>query len=268
MLFAVPVVSPTPELLPAPKSGLPGFVGRPLWKEARSIVELKNLRQSAYWHGENFPQGQGRPALLIPGFLASPRSTHALHHIMSEAGWLVRVAEVGRNSGPAHRNVDIAQRNLHELAEETGQTVTVIGHSRGGQFSKILAIRSPEVVRQVIGLGTPMRVKYPSFFVMKVPAEILDKAWRVGVFGPVDKTQEDATEDMRFLSIPDHIDLVSIWSKTDGIVDWRLSLEPGAANIEIDASHLGMLSSIAGIEGVATALLRQSSLNSEAANLS
>ena len=186
---------------------------------------------------------------------------------MSQAGWDVQTAAVGRNAGPAHRSVDAARANLHLLAERSGQPVTIIGHSRGGQFAKILAVQSPDVVRQVVGLGTPLRVKYPSFFVMKVPAEILDKAWRWGLFGPVDKSQEDATEELRFTPTPDHIELVSIWSKSDGIVDWRLSVQPGVVSIEIDASHLGMLSSVAGIEAVAKALARQGSVNFRSENV-
>lgn len=247
---------------PTPKSGIAGFVGRPLWLEARSPFELRDLRESPLWQGDNFPAGHGRPALLMPGFLASSRSTTALEHVMRCAGWSVRTADVGRNAGPAHRSVDVAQRDLRDLAEETGQPVTVIGHSRGAQFSKILAVQNPDLVKQVIGLGTPMRVKYPMFFVMKVPAEILDKMWRWGVFGFVDKSQEDATEDLRFSPVPEHVDVVSIWSKNDGIVDWRLSLEPGATNIEIDASHLGMLSSVAGITAIGQGLSRQWSKSS------
>ncbi len=242
---------------PSPKSGVAGFLGRPLWLEARSPFELQELRQSPYWHGEGLPAGNGRPALLMPGFLASGRSTYALQHVMSAAGWDVHTADIGRNAGPAHRSIDAAQVDLDKMAQRTGEAVTVIGHSRGGQFSKILAVRSPDLVKQVVGLGTPLRTKYPSFFVMKVPAEALDKAWRWGWFGHVDKSQEDAIEDLRFVPIPDHIDLVSIWSKTDGIVDWRLSMEPGAFSIEVDASHLGMMSSVAGISAVATALSRQ-----------
>lgn len=242
---------------PTPRSGVRAFVGRPVWLEARSPFELRELRQSPLWHGEGFPEGRGRPVLLMPGFLASSRSTAALEHIMSVAGWNVRSAQVGRNAGPAHRSVDAGRRDLQELAEETGQPVTVIGHSRGGQFAKILSVQNPGLVRQVVGLGTPMRVKYPMFFVMKVPAEVLDKCWRLGMFGPVDKSLEDATEDLRFVRAPDHVDVVSIWSKSDGVVDWRLSHEPGATNIEIDASHLGMLSSVAGAQGVAKAVARQ-----------
>lgn len=193
----------------------------------------------------------------MPGFLAGSRSTAALEHVMREAGWLVRAADVGRNAGPAHRSCDQGREDMQALADETGQKVTLIGHSRGGQFAKILSIQKPELVRQVVGLGTPLQVKYPMFFVMKVPAEILDKAWRLGAFGPVDKAQEDATEALRFRDMPPGIEFVSIWSRSDGIVDWRLSQAHDAANIEVDASHLGILSSVQGISGVAKALSRQ-----------
>lgn len=249
----------TPEVddeLPPPPSGLAGMVGRPVWLEARSPFELRQLRRSPMWRGVGLPAGEGRPILVFPGFLASQRSTSALRHVLSEAGWRVEVAPVGRNAGPAQHSIDKGRDTLHQLYEETGERVRIIGHSRGGQFGRILAVRYPKRVAQVVGVGTPLTVKYPSYLVVKIPAETLDKLWRKGAFGHVDQTREQGIEDLRYADFPDDVDLVSVWSRTDGIVDWRLSLEPAASNIEVDASHMGLINSIAGLEGVAAALAR------------
>ena len=40
--------------------------------------------------------------------------------------------------------------------------------------------------------------------------------------------------------LPEDIDLVSIYTTSDGIVDWRACVVPGAKNIEVPGSHLGM----------------------------
>lgn len=232
------------------------MLGRPVWKEARSPVEIRALRRSALWRGVGIPPGEGRPVLIIPGFLAGKRSAAALHHVLSAAGWDAMVAPVGRNAGPAQYSVDQSEKALRKLHERTGSRVRVIGHSRGGQFGRILAVRHPEAVSQVVGVGTPLTVKYPSFLVVKLPAEALDKAWRKGAFGYVDVDRERTVDDQRYLPFPDSVDLVSVWSRSDGIVDWRLSLEPAATNIEVDASHLGLFNSIAGIRGIAAALER------------
>lgn len=120
----------------------------------------------------------------------------------------------------------------------------------------MLAVLHTDDVHQVISLGTPLTVKYPSYLVVKLPAEALDKLWRKGAFGHVDIQQEQRVDDLRDLPFPDDVDLVSVWSRSDGIVDWRLSLEPAAASIEVRSSHLGLINSVSGIEGIATALSR------------
>lgn len=240
------------------RRGLLGWFGRPVHLEVRRPFELRALRRSPFWRGDRLPPGRGRPLLLIPGFMAGPNTAEPLAHVLQAAGWRVRVAGVGRNSGPAYEGVDTCERELCDLAEEYGQPVSVIGHSRGGQYARILGVRHTERVAQVIVVGTPLLVKYPPFFVVKVPAEVLDRAWRAGAFGPVDPEREQEVDDHRYLPFPEDIDFVSIWSKTDGIVDWRMSQEPGAVDIEVSASHLGLISSVEGVRAIGEALARQS----------
>ncbi|MBT8240286.1 MAG: alpha/beta hydrolase [Acidimicrobiia bacterium] len=202
------------------------------------------------------PDGNNRPILLIAGFLAGPRTIDALDHVLSVAGWRVRQAEVGRNAGPAYHGIEHCERDLNALFEDSGQKVRIVGHSRGGQFARVLAVRFPEMVRQIITLGSPLRVKYPKYAVVKVPAEALDRLWRTGVFGAVDTHAEQRVDDDRFVPVSQAIDFVSIFSKTDGIVDWRTSLDPQADLIEVNASHAGLPNSMAGVDAVASALGR------------
>jgi pimeloyl-ACP methyl ester carboxylesterase len=233
-----------------------GWLGRPVWGEARSIRELRLLRQSAWWQGYQVPEGKNRPVLLIAGFLAGPRTIDALDHVLSVAGWRVRQAEVGRNAGPAYHGIAHCERDLAALQEDSDQKVRVIGHSRGGQYARVLAVRFPQMIEQIITLGSPLRVKYPKYAVVKVPAEALDRLWRTGVFGAVDTEAEERVDEDRFVSVPDGINFVSVYSKTDGIVDWRTSIDPQADMIEVNASHAGLPNSIAGVAAVAAALAR------------
>lgn len=253
------VTTPTvePATLHVPQSGLAGWFGRPVVLEARSPFEQRALRRSKLWTGIGVPRGRSRPMLIIPGFLAAPRSARSLLHVMSEAGWAVEAAAVGRNSGPAYVGVDAAESDLHRLFEAAGEPVTLIGHSRGGQFARILAVRYPQMVAQVITLGAPLLVKYPGFAAVKVPAEMLDRGWRAGAFGRVFPDRESEVDRDRHADFPPGLDFVSIYSKTDGIVDWRTSIEPAAFPIEVNASHRGLINGVAGVSAIATALSRQ-----------
>jgi hypothetical protein len=49
------------------------------------------------------------------------------------------------------------------------------------------------------------------------------------------ETRELATADF-----PKDVRFVSVYSKSDGIVDWRSCLDPAAEHVEIVASHIGM----------------------------
>lgn len=195
--------------------------------------------------------------LVIPGFLAAPHSGSSVLHVMAQAGWNVEAAAVGRNSGPAYVGVAAAEADLQRMYETEGGPVTIVGHSRGGQFARILAVRHPTMVRQIITLGTPLLLKYPNFAAVKVPAELLDKTWRAGAFGEVFPDLESDVDRDRYAEFPDGIDFVSIYSKTDGIVDWRTCIEPAAHTMEVQASHRGLINGVPGLSAIATALKRQ-----------
>ncbi|MDA3038202.1 MAG: alpha/beta hydrolase [Actinomycetota bacterium] len=240
----------------SPRSGWRGWVGRPLWLEARVPIERRRLRRSRLWHGHELPDGRGRPVLIIPGFMSGPQSAAPLAHVLNTSGWRAQIADIGRNAGPAYDSVDAAARNLRVLADETSRPVAVVGHSRGGQFGRVLAYRHPELVHRVVAVTSPLRTKYPPFFLVKVPAETLDRVWRAGVFGAVYPDREQAVDDDRYRRLSDQIDLVSIYSRTDGILDWRYAFDQQARMVEIDATHLGVMQSIAGVQAIAAELDR------------
>lgn len=242
---------------PNPLKGIPGYLGRPVWGEARGIREGRRLRRSTWWDGYGMPRGGGQPVLLIAGFMAGPQTIDGLEHVLNVAGWETLRADVGRNAGPAYHGVQQSEDDLRELFEAAGRRrVRIIGHSRGGQYARILGVRHPELVGQVVTLGAPLVVKYPKYAVVKLPAEALDRLWRTGVFGVIDTEAEENVDEDRFRPFPDEVDFVSIFSKTDGIVDWRTSMDPDAHLIEVNCSHAGLPNSIAGVSAVAVALAR------------
>lgn len=240
--------------MPTPPSGFDAWVGRPIWREARRPLELRQLKKNPIWHGHQVPLGRGRPVLIIPGFFSGRSTADPLAHVLRVAGWDVHIADVGRNMGPAYEAIDAAEAGLEALDASPERKVSVIGHSRGGQFGRVVAVRQPGCINRVIAVGTPLTIKYPSFFLVKLPAEALDKAWRAGAFGYVDQKREQEIDDLRYVRFPDDVDLVSVYSTTDGIVDWRLSVEPAARCVEVDTSHTGLFNSVAGIRAITNAL--------------
>src|SRR5438552_3799829 len=50
-----------------------------------------------------------------------------------------------------------------------------------------------------------------------------------------ERSRAGATEDF-----PADVGFVSVYSRSDGIVDWRACLHPAASNVAVNASHCGM----------------------------
>jgi hypothetical protein len=53
---------------------------------------------------------------------------------------------------------------------------------------------------------------------------------------------------------PEHVEFTSVYSRSDGIVDWRACLDPHARHVEVRSSHVGMSVNSGVFEIVAEAL--------------
>ena len=56
--------------------------------------------------------------------------------------------------------------------------------------------------------------------------------------------------------MPEGVGYVSVYSRTDGVVDCRSCLDPDAEHVEVDASHIGMAVNPGVYRAVAAALAR------------
>ena len=67
------------------------------------------------------PRGDGHPVLVLPGWLASDRSTWALRRFLRDRGYHVHGWRLGRNLGPdAAARPGRAARRCSPRARETG----------------------------------------------------------------------------------------------------------------------------------------------------
>lgn len=182
------------------------------------------------------PKGDGHPVLVIPGLGAADGSTHYLRSFLDDLGYKSFPWGQGRNFGPRNGMDELASR-LTDLVQTIhrdtgGQQVSLIGWSLGGIYSREIAKLCPDVIRQVITIGTPFK---------SVPVD--SSVGKLYEFLSKDKDFKNAGVLEQISKVPP-VPFTSIYSKTDGVVHWSCSIEdPGnqIENIEIPgASHLGL----------------------------
>src|SRR5215217_7580713 len=101
------------------------------------------------------PRGpeDGPPALVIPGFLGTDRTTMELRRALARAGWRAHPWLLGLNTGAKKDTIKLLCQRLKDL--EDPRQVLVVGWSLGGMFARQLAHQCPDKVRAVVTLASP-----------------------------------------------------------------------------------------------------------------
>ena len=179
------------------------------------------------------PAGDGHSVLVFPGLGASDPSTYPLRGYLSKLGYVSEGWSQGFNFGPRDGVLETARRNLEDAYERSGRKVSLIGWSLGGVYARELAKEAPDKVRCVVTLGTPFAGPPKS-----------TNAWRI--YELASGNAIDAEHARYDLHVAPPVPTTSIYSRSDGIVAWRGSVQdPGFGhrqieNIEVVASHIGM----------------------------
>jgi triacylglycerol lipase len=235
----------TSTMLQLPHPSLPAVP--PLWREGRIGLEWAALRRSDVLHGAGVPAGEGRGVLLIPGFLAGDGSLATLTRWLRGAGWHTKRAGIRANVACSEVACCRLEERLERLAENTGGRITLIGQSRGGVFAKALAARRPDLVAGIVALGSPIRAQLAVHPLVLAQVGVVATLGRSGALPGLLSWRclrgECCAPFREALAgpFPDDVGYVALYSRTDGIVDWRSCLDPDAdALVEVHGSHCGM----------------------------
>jgi pimeloyl-ACP methyl ester carboxylesterase len=199
--------------------------------EARSVLELNSSLLLAPLL-MRAPRGDGHPVLALPGFLASDLSMAPMRRYLKELGYDAYAWNMGRNFGGVASKRDALRNLLTRIHETAGRKVSLVGWSLGGIYARDLALQLPDMVRSVITLGSP--------FTNDVRATNATRLYEALSGEGIDDNPEIQKAIAGDLPVP----ATSIYSRTDGIVNWHTSmLRPSetAENIEVYfASHVGL----------------------------
>lgn len=192
------------------------------------------------WHmvKDALPAGDGHPVLILPGFMTTDTFTAPLRQRIEEKGYKAFTWDNGMNTGFDETTAQHLKKRLKEVYEAGGKKkVSLVGHSLGGIYARELAREFPDMVRDVITLGTP-------FGKMDDPAEgssaALARFYDAMNPNSVHKGHDDIGA--RCLT-PPPVPTSSLYSQGDGIINWKAAINPAvpqAENVEVYGSHLGM----------------------------
>lgn len=233
--------------------------GPAIWRESRLGIETAALLRDPVFRGEGVADGRGQPVLLIPGFMAGDHSLALMTRWLRRTGHHTSKAGLRLNVGCSGKGVDAIERRLEELVQRQGQRAAIVGQSRGGSYAKVLAQLRPDLVSGIVTLGSP--TCEPLNVHPAVRTGIRAVAMLGGLRVPGLFTSSCLEGDccasfweLHDKPLPPGSGFVSVYSKSDGIVDWRACLDPAAKQVEIRSSHIGMAVHPDGYRAIAGAL--------------
>ena len=242
---------------------LPGVslrrTGPAIWREARFGIEAAALLRDPVFRGDGVTDGRGQPVLLVPGFMAGDDSLALMTRWLRRTGHHTSKAGMRLNVGCSGTGVERIERRLEELVQRQGQRAAVIGQSRGGSFAKVLAQLRPDLVSGIVTLGSPTLEPLNVHPVTRTAVRAVATLGGLHVPGLFTRSclEGDCCTsfwELHDKPLPRGVGFVSVYSKSDGIVDWRACLEPGAKQVEIRSSHIGMAVHPDGYRAIAGAL--------------
>ncbi len=216
--------TPSRRAPPAPSKVLLALEAR-AWFDALGMVPLRALER-------RLPRGDGHPVLVLPGFLASSRSTYFLRRFLIRLGYAGHRWKLGTNLGYSD---DLYQRiaaRLSELKTRYRRKVSLIGWSLGGLYARELAREFTPAVRSVITLGSPFRGRPESSNVRTIYEFIS---------GKIDAYGEEL---LVRLAEPPPVPTTALYTRADGIVAWQSTVEHSrrydVENVHVGGAHMGL----------------------------
>jgi pimeloyl-ACP methyl ester carboxylesterase len=219
---------------------------RPIWREALLGLDWLALRTSPVYFGYGVPRGDGSAVILIPGFLATDHYLYEMYYWLRRIGYRPYLSKIGLNAECLDVLVERLSETVAKASAEAGGKVHLIGHSLGGIIARSYASQFPHQVTSVITLGSPFRGISSHPIVLgtaeRIRARILRRQNQR-------EKQPDcysgycqcATVTCLQSEFPPSVRQTAIYTKTDGIVDWRVCLnDDPATDFEVAGTHVGL----------------------------
>jgi hypothetical protein len=226
--------------------------------EFRAIKDLVTLpvRLASMAIKDRQEIGKGRHVMVLPGFGASDKTMFPLryflkqygftvigwglgvnkagldiHHDPTQISWDLNVPERYKGEAGVPYLSDLVIQKVRDYAESKSIKISLVGWSLGGTIAREVARDLPDIIDQVVTLGSPI-IGGPKY--TRAAPFLRQRGLNL------DWIEQEVE---RRNSKPINCKVSAIVSKTDGVVDWSASVNPTDTEtyfIERDVAHLGM----------------------------
>lgn len=202
----------------------------------RALLELASL-VPGHLLLKRAPRGDGHPVVTLPGYRSNDAAMLAMRRYLARWGYDPYPWGLGTNLGVGYQRLDYEERmlaTLERIVSVRREPASLIGWSQGGVIAREIARRRPELVRQIITLGSPV-------------ADAPEATTLFRIFRRT-SAEEITNELMSFMRevaapLPD-VRCICIYSNSDGVVSPDIAqdlVSPNVENIRVSSSHLGMV---------------------------
>ena len=196
--------------------------------------------------GNGIPKGEREAILLIPGFTAGDWTFSTMSRWLQQIGYRTHLSGINVNVGCPQRKVERMLGRLEDIAKDAGGRIVIIGHSLGGLVACALARHRPDLVSDVIAIGSPLRSGWQAVTPEVRPALFaIHSFFQRFIEAPQGCGTEQCTCNFSIEAygpqLPPGVRLSSIYSRHDGVVDWTFSTTGNGDNYEVDGLHTDLV---------------------------
>jgi pimeloyl-ACP methyl ester carboxylesterase len=236
----------------------PGYAGprglRAIVREGSAVTEAARfirrsthdrLHRGSIPYALRSPEHGLEPVILVPGFMAGDGTLGPMSRHLRWLGYRTYRSLMHANVGCTQEASETLERRIETIADKRGRKVSIVGHSLGGLMARGIAARRPDLVDAIVTLGSPILAPGAAHPLLLFDLKMVT---RLQLAGLGTMMGEDCTSgacarsswEQAQVPLATGTSFTSVFSRRDGIIDWRSCLDPQATTVEVSTSHLGM----------------------------
>jgi pimeloyl-ACP methyl ester carboxylesterase len=172
-----------------------------------------------------------------------------LYFWLQRIGYTPFLSGIGVNADCIQALTRKLRKTVDRVYAETGRPIRIIGHSLGGSLGRRVALLRPDKIEQLISLGAPLQ-SLQAHPALMAPARLVGlrvehaPSPRNATRWPGSRLHDDCEclADHCVPIPPPSIRRAALYTRNDGVIDWRNCLEPDPSlNHEVGGTHLGLV---------------------------